>query len=356
MNGIVTCELSTKGRRETTLPLAILSIALQTRPPEQLLIYDDNDEPMNLTAWDHEKNCRDPLWDYMLNLLKEKRIATSVIPGFKRGQHWNHEHAQTIAAGDLIWRMDDDTIAEPTCLEYLRRHFDEKHEDPNNRSGHSGPEKQIGAVAPCVLFKNPGHKDIPADYGEKMDNAQWHYFEGVKEAEHLYSIFLYRKGITHYELALSKAAHREETIFSMKLRKAGYKLLIEPKAICRHFRFPTGGIRSPGYKKEMFDHDEKIFQEIYQEIKTDTKIVHLNCGLGDHIVFKGILPELRKRYSKFRVACCYPEALKDEPDCELMSIAEGNKITDPDRHHVYKRMGELKWDKPLADAFRLIYL
>lgn len=343
MNGIVTCEMSTKNRRETTLPLAVLSIALQTRPPEQLIIYDDNDEPMDFS--------KDPLWDYMANFLREKKISVTVIPGFKRGQHFNHEHAQSIAAGDLIWRMDDDTIAEPDCLKHLLAIMEDRVMSPTD----SEPPP-IGAVAPCVLFKSPNHMDIPADYTTKMDNAQWHYFEGVKEAEHLYSIFLYRKGITHYELALSKAAHREETIFSMKIRKAGYKLLIEPKALCRHFRFPTGGIRSPGYTKEMFDADEKIFQEILAEITTDTKTLHLNCGLGDHIVVKGLLPEIRARYSKLKICACYPEVFKDEPNCELMSIAEGNKITNPERHHVYALMGKLNWNKPLADIFRLVYL
>ena len=330
--GHITAEVCTKGRYDSTLPLTLLSIAGQTRPPDRLIIMDDNEPARDLQ--------KEELYQYLFDHLKQRGIPVTICPGLKRGQHFSHQLVQMMAEGEYVFRIDDDVCAEPRCLEFLEAQMKEG----------------VGAVAPLVLFKNPDHKDIPADYGTKMDNAQWHIFEGIKKSEHLYSVFLYRKGITHYELALSKAAHREETIFSMKIRKAGYRLLIEPKAICRHFRFPTGGIRSPGYTKEMFDADEKIFQEIYQEIKTDTKIIHLNCGLGDHIVLKGLFPEIKQRYAKLKICATYPEVFKDEPDCELLSIADGNKITTPDRHHVYKLMGMLTWPRPIADAFRMIYL
>ena len=47
MNKIL-CSIATKGRYFTTLPIVIESIINQTKKPDKLVIFDDNDEPQDL--------------------------------------------------------------------------------------------------------------------------------------------------------------------------------------------------------------------------------------------------------------------------------------------------------------------
>ena len=41
----VLCSIATRGRYQTTLPLALNAIINQTKLPDKLVIFDDNDEP-----------------------------------------------------------------------------------------------------------------------------------------------------------------------------------------------------------------------------------------------------------------------------------------------------------------------
>ena len=49
MNKIL-CSISTKGRYHTFLPLAIQSVINQTRKVDLLIIYDDNNEPIDVKS------------------------------------------------------------------------------------------------------------------------------------------------------------------------------------------------------------------------------------------------------------------------------------------------------------------
>jgi hypothetical protein len=175
-------------------------------------------------------------------------------------------------------------------------------------------------------------------------NIQWGWIAEPKQVEHLYSTFLYRAGVVDYNLGLSRVAHREETLFSYSLHAKGYKLLVVPNAVTWHLKNPQGGIRD-GAKQEMFDRDEQIFRNITGfQGKT---IVVLNSGLGDHIVFSKILPEIKNP----EVFGCYPEVVP------CRSIAEAQALFgDIDQWNIYKKMAEWNWTGSLEDAYRKMYL
>ena len=44
----VLCSIGTRGRYDTTLPLALAAIINQTKIPDKLIIFDDNDEPRDV--------------------------------------------------------------------------------------------------------------------------------------------------------------------------------------------------------------------------------------------------------------------------------------------------------------------
>jgi hypothetical protein len=107
---------------------------------------------------------------------------------------------------------------------------------------------------------------------------------------------------------------------------------------------PDGGIRSET-KKELYDHDEQIFRNIL--VHRDKTIVVLNSGLGDHIVFSHVLPEIHNPV----VFGCYPEVIP------CRSIAEAEYLFgDISPYNVYQKMDQWKWKDSLENAYRKLYL
>ena len=79
----ILCSISTKGRYDTYLPLAIQAVITQTRKVDKLVIFDDNDNPIDL---------RDkPVYKFLFGILDQKQIPWEVLYGRKKGQHFNHQ-------------------------------------------------------------------------------------------------------------------------------------------------------------------------------------------------------------------------------------------------------------------------
>jgi hypothetical protein len=319
----VLCSLPTKGRYFTTLPLVIEAIANQTRKPDKLIIFDDNDEPKDLRS--------EFLYQHLFWVLNSKKIEWEWVFAHKKGQHHIHQMANTMGY-DWVWRCDDDAIPEPNVLETLCKHMAE----------------DVGAIGGSVI--NPPNlptfleatgliKNIKIE-----PNLQWGMIRQPKQVEHLYSTFLYRAGVHDYNLGLSRVAHREETLFTHGLHKKGYKLLAVPDAVTWHLKNPQGGIRNNA-SQEMFEHDEQIYKNIIEH--SDKTIVVLNSGLGDHIVFNKLLPEIPNPV----VFGCYPEIITCRPIAEAQAL-----FGDLDQWSIYKKMAQWNWADSLENAYRKMYL
>jgi glycosyltransferase involved in cell wall biosynthesis len=339
----ITAEISTAGRYFTTLPSAIISVAMQTYRPKELILYDDGE---------HRDLRGDPMYQYLFGLLDEKKIKWKVGFGKKMGQVLNHQRALEEAQSDWIWRLDDDNIAEPDVLEKLIKNITPK----------------TGAVAGVVLHPNRPIYDLPDFYSinkiedcqdPTMLNIQWFRQKGIKSVDHLYSTFIYRKeaGKHGYNKDLSPVGHREETLFTYEMKRNGWDLLLDPEAITWHFRFNSGGIRGPYHTKESFDHDEQVFLNKLKEwgvTLRQNKIIVLDAGLGDHLVFKKVIPEIRERYPNqgLVIACCYPEVFKGL-DAKIISLQDAiNYFGDINRFNFYRWLIEHNWKDSMEDAFR----
>lgn len=318
----ILCSISTRNRYDTTLPMAIESVILQTKRPDKLVIFDDNDTPTDVREKQHYR--------YLFEMLQLKGIEWEWIYALKKGQHYNHQMANTMGY-EWVWRLDDDTVAEPNVLETL--------------FSHTAPD--IGAVGGAILTPpfgplGPVTSKIEDIYNEP--NVQWYYIDKVKEVDHLHCSFLYRAGIQDYDLSLSRVAHREETLFSYGLVQKGYKNLVVPNAITWHLKNSTGGIRD-SHVIELFEHDETIFRNKLSF--KDQTIVVLDCGMGDHIVFKKVLPEIKNPL----IFSCYPEIVPGR------SIADAhNLFGDLSHYSIYRKMDEWNWTKSLEEAFRKMYV
>lgn len=218
----ILCSISTRGRYDTTLPMAILSVINQSLLPDKLVIFDDNDNPVDLREKQH--------YQYLFSMLDEKSVAWEVLYGQKKGQHYNHQIANTMGY-KWVWRLDDDTVAEPNVLETLYSYV--------------GPD--VGAVGGSVLTPPFTRFQEPTGRIENIDiepNIQWDYIDKIKKVDHLHCSFLYRAGVYDYNLSLSPRAFREETLFTYGLKQKGYTILVVPNAITWHLKNNIGGIRS----------------------------------------------------------------------------------------------------------------
>jgi hypothetical protein len=319
----VLCSLPTRGRYFTTLPLVIQAIANQTRPVDKLIIFDDNDEPQDMR--------QEFLYQHLFWLLDKKGIHWEWLFADRKGQHHIHQKANLMGF-DWVWRCDDDATPEPNVLEDLLKHV--------------GPD--VGAVGGTV-FNPPnvtGSESSTGKIARVFDepNLQWSGIKEVRQVEHLYSTFLYRAGVHDFNTGLSRVAHREETLFSWGLHQRGYKLLVVPDAVTWHLKSPTGGIRTGG-KLEMYEHDERIFRNHLEH--ADKRIVVLDSGLGDHIVFSHVLPDVKNAV----VFGCYPEIVPCRPIAEAKAL-----FGDISCYNIYGKMDQWTWKGSLEGAYRRLYV
>ena len=323
----VLCSIATRGRYHSTLPMVIQAILNQTKLPDKLVIFDDNDEPKDLR--------QDFLYAHLFYMLDVKGVPWEWKFAGKKGQHHIHQAANT-EGYDWVWRVDDDAIPEPNVLEELYTYATTAYKS-----------ESIGAVGGSVITPPVPLQTLNStgliENIEKEPNVQWGMLNWVKQVEHLYCSFLYRAGINDYHLGLSRVAHREETLFSYGLHLKGYRLLVIPDAITWHLKNPTGGIRSET-NAALYDKDEQIFQNFLKY--KDRTIVVLNCGMGDHVVFKSIINELKNPL----IFTCYPEIVDGEPISKAIELF-GNI----DRWNIYQKMAQWEWTESLQDAFRKLY-
>lgn len=338
----ITATVSSKNRYDI-LSHCLMSIALQINPPSELIIFDDSDQKVDLR--------NNPIYFNIFKIFERKNIQWRVEFGKGVGQVANHQKSIEISKYDWIWRLDDDNVAESDCLQKLYSHtFD-------NEVG------AIGGVVlhPDIIFPSEATsvsiKEINLKYA-----VQFYKFDGIQKVEHLYSTFLFKKSCdVNYNLNLSPAGHREETLFTHEVFRRGFKLLVDGSAITWHCKAPTGGIRSYNGNPEYWARDEKVFQDKLKEWNINPfiyKLIYLDNGIGDHYAFRHILPEIKEKYpnDKIIISACYPDVFFDEKDVEIVHLDAGKIFANGnvDRFNVYKLGYENQ--RPLIQVFREIYL
>jgi hypothetical protein len=291
--------------------------------PDKLVIFDDNDEPEDVR--------NNNIYQHLFSIMDYKGIKWEWVYAAKKGQHHIHQMANRMGY-DWVWRVDDDAIPEPNVLAEL----------------YSWINDDVGAIGGAILTL-PVNPDTSKNTGkiediDKEPNIQWAEIKKLKEVEHLHCSFLYRAGVHDYNLGLSRVAHREETLFTYGLYLKGYKILAASHANTWHLKNPQGGIRSET-NEQLYKHDELIFRNTLAY--KDKKIVVLNCGMGDHIIFKRVMANI----TNAEVFTCFPEIVPGRPISEAMSL-----FGDIDQWSIYKKMAEWKWTDSLEKAFRKLYL
>lgn len=325
----VLCNVNTYNRHDSTLPMTLMGIANQTVLPKQLVIFDDSETPVDLRTINH--------YVHIFNILTNKGVQWSVAYGAKKGTHYNHQLANRMGT-ELVWRLDDDTVPESNVLENLLSHM----------------TPTTGAVGGSILTVPNQHEQYNwrsitgvIDDVRSEPNLQWFRPNYKQKVEHLHCSFLYRAGIVDYFLGLSRLAHTEETLFTWMLHKKGYDIYVIPNTVTWHLMNSTGGNRDKDIAKQEFvQQDSAIFNNLLY-YKNNT-IVILNCGMGDHVVFKHMMHEIKNPV----IFTCYPEIVPGEPIIDAIRLFGPNL----DNFNVYKKMNDWEWKGSLEEAFKRMYV
>jgi len=316
--------IPTKNRPESLMH-CLQAVAFQTIPPDKVHIYDDGSRE------DFRKH---PIGRYILPLLTQRGIEWEVIwtPGL--GQHIAHQMANN-AGFDFVWRLDDDCLPEPDVLERLLALMGEG----------------IGAVAGAVYELA---RPLPGGTGRiehffDEPNVQWAPNQGVREVDWLYCSFLYRAGLVDYKHTMSPAAFHEETIFSHRLKRAGWRLIVDTSIQTHHWKAPNGGTRATD-QAWAYAWDEAEFLKLL-ETEWKIKLIHLGTGLGDNLAFRHLVPDLKAKYEHVIIGSCYPDVFEDD-DVVIVPYTQARQHA---QENVYDWMAERRWTGPLTDAFREMY-
>jgi hypothetical protein len=335
-----TCAImSTKGRTYSSLPISLTAVINQTIPPDEIVIFDDNEEQKDLRL--------DPLYSNLFALAYYKGLDIKVIHGLKKGQVYNYQRIKEVTKCELIWRVDDDLIPAPDSLELLKKEYIK--------------DKVIGG------YINNKIEDFGVSTSLKIKdtyckiNSQWiRSYKKDINADHLYSSYIYQKNIGHYE-NLSPLCFREETIHTLTAKYKNKQTLIYlPSVESIHLGDSLGRFNDKELVEYCKYQDEQIFKHTVNNLGLSFKNYYiLNSGIGDHFAFISAVIKSNKEHifkdSIFYV--CYPEAFKSICNVvELKSIGEARFFNlNFDRHNIYKFMSNNKWNDNIVDAYIKMY-
>jgi hypothetical protein len=340
----VTAYICTRGRYDTTLPLAIQAVITQTYKPTELVIYDDNVPAQDLRTQLPYAN--------LFQLLDFHSIKWSVVFGNGRGQAQGHQHVNKNAKSDLCWRVDDDSIPAPDVLKTL--------------VAFSNTSVKFGAAGGLILNPSMCPLKGPLASGKISQMRGWlspqmfrHIAFEPYAVEHLHCSFIYVPGIVDYPAGEMPGLMREETIFSHKMHASGHGVWVVPSAVTYHLQQGTGGNRMQK-DGQAFALDEEYFQAYLTKngIVQDKYLLLVDMwGLGDAWILRRLLPEIAKKhdYSKVMVAAMHPEVWEDYPDVTVVAPDAATMVHgDLNRLSPYHMMAQHP-DLTLEGAFRRIY-
>ena len=332
----ITAVVPTKNRYETTLPITLSHILCQTVKPNELIVFDDNEEPKDIREWETIGS--------ILKMYEQAGIQWYWLFSKRVGAWASHLESIKQAKSDFIWRVDDDCFPSPDVLEKLVSHVDDS----------------VAAVGGSVLHLGKPYTNKPLGFTNKLafidslPNAQWFNVTEVTEAEHLYSTFIYRReaalDIDFPEL--SNKSFREETILSVHLSTKG-KLLVVP-AVTYH-AMAKGGIRSDDNNSiEKFNSDQQKYEQFLEKIgkKPKGKLFVAANGKGD----SENLLEVVRQYDGDAIIFSVENAVDVFDGYEVYNSFDSKNLgIDFSKYNLYEWMAQKNWNKSVLEAYKEVY-
>lgn len=322
----------------TTLPFTVQSILNQSVMPVRILIICDKEQNV-----DFKTNL---MFHYLFALATLKGVTVDIaFSGGGKGVVHCYNEALKMIQTPIVWRMDDDEIAEYNCLEQMIKCM--------------AMDTSIGAVGPSVYV--PGQMICPKpDYitgtlaqVKNFPSVQWFTDVKYNAVEQLHSTFLFRMDVaTPYPYPMSLMSFREETVFSYQIFKKNMKLMVAPQAVVWHFRQP-GGARD-GTAEQNQKEDEAKFTEWSKQFNVTFQdkpdCIAFNHALGDNLVLKNNLDKIQPYYKQpLYIASNYPNIYSGISGIVPIPMHEGQYLTTAPLS-IYGWMQQEKWSGTMAEA------
>lgn len=269
MDERISVTFITKNRQGFFLQ-AFSSLLSQTFKDFDIIIIDDSDEPVQ----DKEET------RFLVEIAKHKGHGIKFITGENLGITQAWQRGLEESSCEFGYRMEDDIYIMPDYLENL---YNAIIKDKNIAA--------VGGLSPNIFhhatindkqfindFYMEGENIIPEDKQccLILDPKPLYY------VQHLHGLFVYRKSLVQnvggFATWMSPKGHRDETDLTLRLYRAGYKLVVIPTAILFHAEAPQGGSRdrSPLERNQMNQMDEAIFQERVKSWMSNEPKLELN--------------------------------------------------------------------------------
>jgi len=240
------------------LPLLLSALLRQDHREWDLVIVND---------WDREEDLLEhPKVTKLVGMMREQGHEVQIAKGIRRGPPFAHNIAMRSLSHDLILRIDDDQFPQPDFLTRLCEPF---LQDSEGRIG------AVGGVYPPVDY-TISWAPAAERHRRNLSFAQpflqlcWHKNNSWYLTDSLHSSFLYRREAVEkaggFPECYSEAGSTEETDTSLRIRQAGYWLLVVTGAVAWHFMSETGGLRDLDRLEELRRSDDQVFKARFNGI------------------------------------------------------------------------------------------
>jgi len=254
--------------RPTEIGLLLQSLRTQTYQNFDIYIYDDR------------SGIQYQAFHFINRLINQLKIENhrvylwrnEIRYGVTRLRKILVDKIMKMGRGNLIFRVDDDTILEPDCIERLVKVIEKGYDIASGVV----PVFGVPTFKRETKFAKPFIADIKLDSEGKIksfgDECGMNYMESeIIPSPHFRSFALIKKEVhekVDYETNLGFCSFREEQFFSFKALLEGFKIGVDTGAIAWHLMTPSGGERNPEYVNNIKFNDEKLSeftQKIFKE-------------------------------------------------------------------------------------------
>ncbi len=224
--------------RPSYLAALLASLVHQTCGNWLLVVNDSSDEPV-----EEDAAVRD-----LLTLIASLGHAVRTI---RTDTGWDrHQRAMEAVPPEveLILRVDDDVMLTPRFLEDIQKPFRLFADMPVAAVGGCTPEAHLKALDLDLQLTEPHWVSTVDDPCWRLQGNHYTAHEVLEVESLLGHAICYRRSAVEAVggwavRGYSNHAYREETDTCMRLRAAGYELLVTTEALAWHLYAPTGGSR-----------------------------------------------------------------------------------------------------------------
>jgi GT2 family glycosyltransferase len=242
--------------------------------------------------------------------------------GFAGGNNLGLRHALERNA-DYVWILNPDTVVEPDSLERLARTMSRFPE-----AGIVGSRLVRGDDGSTLLFNggridwNQGGKPVLPDMGKPEEEVKATNVMPIDYATGA-SMLVRRQLLDEIGLLPERYfLYFEETDFNVRARRAGWKVLLEPRSRVLHFRRSWGSVPAP-YYVYYFVRNRILFGRTFTSSPTEVMLEDLDRSLSAWR--RKIAPELLGAYEAL-VAAAIADGTEGRdgvrPECNALTWKE----------------------------------